>query len=115
MSSSVPFLVVIVGLVAVLFLRERDRDAENARLRSEWSDDRSILLRELASARTEHAGMIADLCQRIQAPDVAVVDHAVMSHESPQAVSADLDTDFWEARLTKEQLAEALAEAEMTA
>jgi hypothetical protein len=50
------------------------------------------------------------LCQRIQAPEVAIAEHAAMVPvaDPPQAVSMFDDDDHWAAmnRLTKEELAD---------
>jgi hypothetical protein len=55
---------------------------------------------------------IGRLCQRVQAPEVAIAEHAssVPSQFSPQAVSMFDDDDHWAASagLTKEELADAV-------
>jgi len=76
-----------------------------------------LLTRELRDARTTARREIADLCQRIQAPDVAVQQHALETGEitAPRPVSEFDDSDHWEARgLSKEQLAEEAMKLEMT-
>lgn len=96
------YLAVLCGLelvgtlvLAKVLLDSRDR-AEEA-----WSRERAA-----------HARQIADLCQRLQAPEHAVTQHyneAVESKSLP-AVMPDDDEDFWEA---KDALAERLAAEEV--
>jgi hypothetical protein len=51
-------------------------------------------------------GLVADLCQRIQAPQAAVAQHAgAMSTDAPQHVPMDDDAAYFE---SKEQLASRL-------
>jgi hypothetical protein len=59
---------------------------------------------------------IDELCQRIQAPDQAVVDYQARqgAATSPPAVGFDDDEDWWRAQeMTKEQLAEHLMKVEL--
>ena len=76
-----------------------------------------LLTRELRDARTTARREIADLCQRIQAPDVAVQQHALQTEEvvAPRPVSEFDDADHWEARgLSKDELAEVAMSLELT-
>lgn len=56
----------------------------------------------------EMVGLVDRLCQRVQAPAVAVAEHAMMAAPAyvPQHVPVDDDDAHWE---SKEQLAERLA------
>lgn len=60
---------------------------------------------------------VENLCQRIQAPEQAVVDHVLQVQPmSPPAVPMDDDDAFWKAQeLPKEQLAEVEMQAELEA
>lgn len=74
--------------------------------------------REDAAVRERDAllGTIHELCQRIQAPDLAIVDHQAKQGAvvNPPAVGWDNDDDFWEAdKMTREQLAEQVMQAEL--
>jgi hypothetical protein len=62
----------------------------------------------MAAERRTWAVERADLLQRIQAPEQAVIQHALNAPvpPSPPSILADDDEDHWEAQLTKEQLAE---------
>lgn len=53
-------------------------------------------------------GLVADLCQRVQAPEQAVVEHAMKTVEPPPMPEvAFTDEQHWLANgMTKEQLAE---------
>jgi hypothetical protein len=56
--------------------------------------------------RREHAALVADLCQRIQAPEVAVVDHQLATPR-PIVKSPEFDSDD-EFHASREQMAAAL-------
>lgn len=99
-------LVVILALVVVLVVRERDHQNERC--------DAADLARV---DRAEHARQIATLCQRLQAPEQAVIDHAVAAIPvSPPAVHPDRDDDYWSAQgISKEDLADAAMRQELRA
>lgn len=109
MSVETGWFVVTVLLVVVLVVRERDHDRRiTAILASEAS--------ERARTARAHTEQVDRLCQRLQAPEQAVIEHSIgQVTEQPAAVTPDNDRDFWEAHMTKEQLAEALREAELHA
>lgn len=69
----------------------------------------------MAAERRTWAVERADLLQRIQAPEQAIVQHALSAPvpPSPPSILADDDEDHWEAQLTKEQLAEQAFNQEM--
>ena len=73
--------------------------------------DRHQTARILATATPDLEALIAAndrLCQRLQAPDVAVAQHAAESVPSgwaPPAVGHDDDEAFMESRLSKDELA----------
>ena len=59
---------------------------------------------------------IDTLCQRVQAPELAVVDHQARQETlaSPPAVGFDNDDEYWQAtEMTKEQLAEQMMAREL--
>lgn len=98
-------LVTIGALVIVLFARERDHQ-------NHLGDVLGLDRQE----RAEHARVLERLCQRIQAPEQAVTDHAVTQTvvpPQPRAVHPDVDSDFWATRMTKEELADYEAGLEM--
>ena len=109
------------ALLLVLWLDRRERTRLVDVLRAE----RDSMFRTLKEERTasdvsrEQAtaalvALIADLCQRVQAPEQAVVDHTARTVplETPEAVNPESDDSYWQAQgLTTEQLAE-LAYAE---
>ena len=72
------------------------------------------LVREESAANRRQT---ATLLQRIQAPDVAVQQHAIETQpiETPRPVSLFDDEDHWDARPTvpKEKLAEMLMDEEL--
>ena len=72
--------------------------------------DRANLTLLLKEERVAHAEQIAELCQRLQAPEQAVVDHSTqrMDPAPPQAVGMDDDAAQWAAIgvVPKDQLAE---------
>lgn len=57
------------------------------------------VLTHLAAKDQKHAEQIAVLCQRLQAPEQAVIDHAVQQAPvaDEPAVNPFLDEDHWEA------------------
>lgn len=74
--------------------------------------------REDAAVRERDAllGTIHELCQRVQAPDLAVIDHQAKQGVivNPPAVGFDDDEDYWEAaEMTKEQVAEQMMAHEL--
>ena len=92
----------IVANVALAYLLIRQTDAVRADART--ADD-------------QHRREVANLLQRIQAPDVAVQQHALETEEivAPKPVSTFDDSDHWEAQgLTKERLAEIAMETELS-
>lgn len=78
--------------------------------------------RDRATPNPDTAALIAlteNLCQRIQAPQQAVIDHTVQQTVTPDmvppAVPPDDDKAFWDNRpLSKEALAEILMAEEVT-
>ena len=72
--------------------------------------------RRFQQERQEWVRERAELLQRIQAPDQAVIAHQAR-HDAittPPAVRFDDDADYWQAdRLTKEQLAEQMMALEL--
>ena len=109
-------LVVILALVVVLVIRERDHDHRISEERDLASAERSVTAVEWAHERVEHTALVERLLQRIQAPEAAIVEHTVAQpFASPPAVTPDDDTDFWEARLGKDELAEILMAQERQA
>lgn len=109
-------LVVILALVMVLVVRERDHDNRIGEERDLASAERSVNTVESARERVEHTALVERLLQRIQAPETAVIEHTVAQpFASPPAVTPDDDTDFWEARLGKDELAEILMAQERQA
>lgn len=71
----------------------------------------------LTQPPTEWLAVIENLCQRLQAPEHAIIEHQIANvPPSPPAVGFDDDEGFHEAQgLTKEKLAEMVAEAERAA
>lgn len=69
------------------------------------------LLWDRRTERREHAEQIASLCQRLQAPEVAVMRHQLAEMPpSPPAVPFDDDAAYHEVQsATREDLAAALA------
>ena len=65
------------------------------------------LILDRRTERREHAALVADLCQRIQAPDVAVIAHEAQTREmrAPQPPGLDDDAGYWR---SKDDLAESL-------
>lgn len=59
-------------------------------------------------AEIRHASQVADLLQRIQAPEAAIVQHQILSSEAPDrpAPSFEDDEEYW---VSKETLAARLA------
>lgn len=116
MVVQVAQLVVIVLLVVLLVVRERDHDNRISEERDLASAERSATALEAAHERVEHTALVERLLQRIQAPEAAVVEHTVAQpFVSPPAVTPDDDMDFWEARLGKDELAEILMAQEQAA
>ena len=77
--------------------------------------------RERATPNPDTLALIAlteNLCQRIQAPEQAVIDHSIAAPVTPDmipaAVNPDVDADYWD-KLgpSKERLAELLEQAEV--
>lgn len=107
-------IAVILTLALVLILRERDRDNTLAALLDLHRMERDTTALELREERAEHRKQIDRMCQRIQAPEQAVIDHSVVQPlPSPPAVMHDDDQDFWGARMTKDELAVMLAQQEL--
>ena len=85
-----------VALVALLLVRRRQRDPD---------------IRQLIA-------LVDRLCQRVQAPQTAVLEHrereapAPTAQYAPPAVEPDDDEGYWEA---KERLAEQMMRAEVAA
>lgn len=78
--------------------------------------------RERATPDPNVAALIAlteNLCQRLQAPQQAVIDHTIQQAVTPDmvppAIPPDDDTAFWDAQpFSKEALADILAHAEVS-
>lgn len=73
----------------------------------------AVLAIERRRERELQVVLIQSLCQRIQAPEIAVAQHgqSVDVGYAPPAVAPDDDESHWEA---KEQLAERLQEMELS-
>lgn len=71
-----------------------------------------VLIIDRRDERDDHAGQLDRLLQRIQAPELAVAEHAqhAVAEWAPPAVPLDDDASHWEA---KEDLAQRLAEMEL--
>jgi len=77
--------------------------------------------RLVAATQTEHPDMsmlidlVDRLCQRVQAPQAAIIEHSagVMPGYAPASVSTESDEDYWRAQLSKEELAERMMAAEL--
>lgn len=83
-----------------------------------WSVS-TILDRRERSSREDRSALLAtidDLAQRIQAPDLAVIDHQARQGVivNPPAVGFDSDEDYWRAaEMTKDQIAEQMMAHEL--
>lgn len=73
-------IVAVVALAVVSELRQGRSDARFQQERSQWSRERETLL------------------QRIQAPEVAVVQHQIADAVDRPAVDLEDDSDYWKAR-----------------
>ncbi len=73
-------VVAVVVLGALSEVRQGRSDARFAQERSQWSRERETLL------------------QRIQAPEVAVVQHQVADAVDRPAVNLEDDSDYWRAQ-----------------
>lgn len=72
----------------------------------------AVLAIERRRERELQIALVERLCQRIQAPELAIAEHAlqVAGEFTPPAVAMDDDEGHWEA---KEQLAERLRDMEL--
>lgn len=72
----------------------------------------AYLVAERRRERELTVGLVDRLCQRIQAPELAIAEHTqtVVGEHAPPAVALDDDGAHWEA---KEQLAQRLQEMEL--
>lgn len=76
----------------------------------------ATLAAQVTSERAAFLEQIQTLCQRIQAPTQAVVDHSIQAtpNPSPAAVNPEDDSAYWDAQgIAKERLAEMLEAAEL--
>lgn len=89
-------VIVVCQLVALAWIT-----VEQARTHSIW-------LEALDNTREAYMAHTADLLQRIQAPEAAVVQHQILTspRPDPSAPSFDDDAGFWE---SKEDMAARLA------
>lgn len=88
----------LVVLIVKAELESRRRDREN----DAW---RGLIV----TAQQAHRREVADLLQRIQAPEVAVAEHSVNgAAHMPQPVPLDDDEAFARAKAEEEDIAEAL-------
>lgn len=102
-------VVTVVALAIVSELRQGRSDARSQVERAQWSKEREAredrfqaerdkYASQLESILSGHRQEIAALCQRIQAPEYAVVEHAQsQASPSPPAANPMLDEDYWEA------------------
>ena len=67
---------------------------------------------------TELISLVDRLCQRVQAPEQAVLEHTLSDlPESPTPVNPEDDQSYWDAQITaldKDQLADQAMEAELS-
>lgn len=111
---------VLAALLLAVWLDHRGR-RERERLVDALRAERESMLRTMKEERTasdvarEQAsasliGLISDLCQRVQAPEQAVLEHTAKTvpvEHTPPAVNPESDDSYWSAQgLTTEQLAE---------
>lgn len=97
------------------------QDIEREQARNQLRDLVELHTRERETAHPDLTELIAltdRLCQRVQAPEQAVLEHQLQDLPvSPPAVTPDDDDAYWEAMrgttLDKESLAEQLMEAEL--
>lgn len=93
--------------------------------RDRWQHQLDTLLTAATRPPVQHPDIAAlisltdRLCQRIQAPEQAVIDHSVAQPITPdmipQAVNPELDDEYWDSRqISKEDLAEQAAAEELT-
>lgn len=96
---------------AVLITTYRLLTTTHAQAAAERNAAHAAMDRERALWATERG----DLLQRIQAPEQAIVQHALNAPipPSPPTVPVDDDEAYWESRLTKEQLAERAYQQEL--
>lgn len=115
MIALVSVAVVIVAALHTWTLRDQRRRYET---HLDAQADRMHTLLAAKDPDLEQIIALVDrLCQRIQAPTQAVIDHSIATVpvESPAAVGFDDDEGFHAARenLTKEQLADMMMDAEV--
>lgn len=111
-------LIACLTLLALVIIADR---RERSRLIDALRAERDSMLRTVKEERTasdigrEQAtaaliALINDLCQRVQAPQQAVLEHTartVPADHVPAAVNPEDDNSYWQAQgLTTEQLAE---------
>lgn len=116
MTIALTQLALIAALVYVLFARERDHQNALGDLMDLYRHERAQDALTARAERRELREQIDRLCQRIQAPEQAVIDHSIVQPlPSPPAVMAEDDEDFWLSRMSKEDLAAALDAQERAA
>lgn len=111
-------LIACLTLLALVIIADR---LERSRLIDAIRAERESMLHTLKEERTASAAgreqatasliaLVNDLCQRVQAPEQAVLEHTarvVPADHVPQAVNPEDDRSYWQAQgLTTEQLAE---------
>jgi hypothetical protein len=115
---TIALLVAVVVLVVVhQWSTDRMRTAHDRTIGGLLADHQEHITSLLAQKNPDLEQMISlveELCQRIQAPEQAVIDHSFDGQQiqMPSVVAMDDDEAFHE---TKEQLAERLAMAEVGA
>lgn len=93
------------------FLRSMHHDQRIDRLLVLHQQERAQTTPDLAALIT----LVENLCQRVQAPEQAVIDHSTQTDVAPgpAAVNPELDQSYWDAHgPTKEELADAEFERE---
>lgn len=90
--------------------RARDREAHQIE-RAAWLADRNQPNPDI----TQLIGLTERLCQRLQAPTQAVIEHAQAQPlpPMPPTVNPAIDDSYWAAMQPKEQLADELMEHEV--
>lgn len=131
MVEAASLTVVVLACLWLLDRREKRHQVTVERLLTAVHDERDAMAQrvhderiQLENARAETSpdlaaliALVENLCQRVQAPREAVVQHQMESGPvfAPPAVLPDDDEGWFEARMPKEQLADLLTEQELEA
>lgn len=103
----------VMQLLAAQDMERQDHRNQLRALVEEHSAERRVAHPDLS----EMVALIDRVCQRLQAPEQAVIEHAIGDHPSPPAVPPDDDIAYWEAQkamLDKTELADLAMEAELS-